>query len=211
MPSLLKRLYQNAGLAYYFLFLGPRGAGRPILATKLDAQYSEGIWDRNFESPDEIPRYAIVASYIRRRATPPSVLDVGAGNGRLVADLHLGDLKAYLGTDISAEATAQARERYPHANVEFEVADFEDGPPEGEYDVIVFNDALYYARDPVAVLERYAARLTPDGALIVVMFRHRNTMVIWKQLARRFEFLNTVEVTDRKGELTDIRILRRLP
>jgi trans-aconitate methyltransferase len=158
-----------------------------------------------------MPRYAILASYVRHRAEPPSILDVGCGNGRLVADLPLDRVASYLGTDVSPEAIAQASGRYVDAKVAFEVADFAAWCSEAKYDVIIFNDALYYARQPLAVLEAYAAMLQPDGALIVVMFRHRNTMVIWKQLARCFETLDSIEVTDRKGELTDIRVLRRLP
>ena len=43
--------------------------------------------------------------------------------------------------------------------------------------------------------------------MIVAMFRHRNTMVIWKNIARRFDVADPIEVRNAKGELTDIRIV----
>jgi 2-polyprenyl-3-methyl-5-hydroxy-6-metoxy-1,4-benzoquinol methylase len=206
MKSLLKKLYQNAGLAYYFLFLGPRGIGRPVSTATWDAQYRSGHWS-NFDSTDEMPRYAIIAAYIRRHGNTPAVLDVGCGNGRLLQDLDRGSLGHFVGLDVSAEAIEQAR-IYDAPGIEFAVADFADWQTTDKFDFIVFNDALYYAKDPAAVLQRYAAMVTPDGVIINVMFRHRNTMVIWKKLERAFVTLDRIEVTDRKGELTDIRLLR---
>lgn len=205
MSSLLSQLFQKAGLAYYFLVTGARGKGQPVPVEKWDAQYRSGHWS-NFDSTDELPRYAIIAAYIRRHGAKPAVLDVGCGNGRLMRDLDLNALGRFVGTDISSEAIQQAAV-HERPGIEFVVADFADWQTTETFDFIVFNDALYYAKEPVAVLRRYAAMLKPGGVIILVMFRHRNTTVIWKNLAGVFTTLDRVEVTDRKGELTDIRLL----
>ncbi len=200
------QVYQSIGLAYYYLFAGPRGRGWRRSDASWNKQYTSGYWDF-FDTIDEMPRYAIVAAYIRRFKGPTSVLDVGCGYGQLVRELDSSFVGRYLGIDLSAGAIERARLR-PHANAAFVVADVETWPgDEGRYDIIVFNEVLYYLDDPVETLRHYQAFLNPGGIIIVVMFRHRNTMVIWKNIARRFATVDPIEVRNAKRELTDIRIV----
>ena len=209
MKYLMSRIFQAGGLAYYYLFVGPRGHGRPRSARSWDAQYRTGHWD-NFESMDEMPRYAVIGSYIRNYGAALSVLDVGCGYGRLVKELHASSFARYVGIDLSSEAIARANSSdYPNAS--FSIADFTTWTTDAKFDIIVLNDTLYYAEHPVAVLDRYFAMLADGGSIIVGMFRHRNTMVIWKDIARRFAFAHSIEVRNGKGELTDIRVLVRTP
>ncbi len=203
--NLLSQLYQVVGLAYYHVFLGPRGQGRPTSVSTWNAQYRTGHWD-NFETMDEMPRYAVIASYIRNYSAAPTVLDVGCGYGRLIAELHTSGVDHYFGIDVSAEAIARAHSR-PLPNVSFGVGDFSRWQTDAKFHVIVFNDTLYYAKHPIAVLERYVNMLEDGGVIIVGMYRHRNTMVIWRDIAKRFTSIDRIEVRNAKGELTDIRVL----
>jgi SAM-dependent methyltransferase len=158
---------------------------------------------------DEMPRYAVIASYIRNCGIPLSVLDVGCGNGRLVAELSPFENGRYTGIDLSEDAIAQAA-AYEDPGVQFRVADFRSWSPEETFGLIVFNDTLYYADHPIAVLERYFDMLTGDGVIVVAMFRHRNTMVIWRDIERRYAVIDRFTVISAGRELTDIRILRRV-
>ena len=99
---------------------------------------------------------------------------------------------------------AQSKQ-YPKAS--FIVANVDEWQSDCKFDIIVFNDVLYYLRLPVDTLERYQQMVSPGGVMIVAMFRHRNTMVIWKNIARRFDVADPIEVRNAKGELTDIRFV----
>jgi 2-polyprenyl-6-hydroxyphenyl methylase/3-demethylubiquinone-9 3-methyltransferase len=208
MHPLLRQFYQAVGLAYYHTFLGPRGRGRPAAASAWDSQYRTGHWD-NFTTTAEMPRYAIIGAYIRSQPVAPSVLDVGCGYGQLVTHFEASSVRRYLGIDLSSAAIDRAN-LHARPNVSFAVGDFAGWRPDTTFDLIVFNDTLYYAKHPVDVLERFADMLEDGGSLIVAMYRHRNTMVIWKDIARRFASIDSVEVRNGKGELTDIRVLKPL-
>jgi len=198
-----RQVFQAIGLAYYHAFLGPRGRGRSAPVDTWDRQYRTGHWD-NFETANEMPRYAVIASYIRGRGPGSSILDVGCGYGRLVDELHSGAVGRYVGIDLSAEAVRRAQSR-ASATVSFAVGDFGSCQLDETFDVVVFNDTLYYADHPTSTLDRFAAKLNPDGVLIVAMYRHRNTMVIWKAIEQRFAVLDRFEVKNGIGEVTDIR------
>lgn len=205
MHPRLRQCFQVIGLAYYHAVLGPRGRGRPTAAATSNAQYRSGHW-RNFEASSELPRYAVIASYIRRRSEATRVLDVGCGYGRLMDELHPSSIGRYLGIDLSEEAIRQAMPRCA-PNVSFAVGDFNTWRSDQRFDLIVFNDTLYYASHPMRVIERFAGMLDEGGAFLVGMYRHRNTMIIWNQLSRRFGVLDRVEVKNGGGEVTDIRLL----
>ncbi len=207
MRRLMRQALRVVGLAYYEMFLGPRGYGCPVPANTWDSQYRTGHWD-NFESLDELPRYALIAAYIRNHPAPPAILDVGCGYGRLLTELEGFPLREYVGIDLSTEGVSKAR-ACVRARVAFEVADFTEWRPPSRFDIVVFNESLYYASRPIQVLSRYFDALEEDGLVIVSMFRHRNTKIIWKNIARHFLTIGAVEVKNGKGELTDIRVLKR--
>src|SRR5207249_1056043 len=84
----------------------------------------------------------------------------------------------YLGIDLSSEAVEKAKSR-GIKNARFKVADFEQWTPEENFDVVIFNESLSYARRPVDVLVRYAGLLDEDGFLIVSLCRYGNHGIIW--------------------------------
>lgn len=47
------------------------------------------------------------------------------------------------------------------------------------FDVIIFNQSLYYLNDPPAVLRRYAGMLAPDGHVIISMADQPSTRALW--------------------------------
>lgn len=210
LQNTARRALTAIELAYFELFLGPRGRGRPVPAVMWDAQYRQGHW-HGLASADELPRYAVIAGYIMAHRPSPSVLDIGCGNGQLLAVLGERPLGAYHGIDISREAISQAVSRFPTTTATFEVADFNAWTPQSRFDVVVLNEVLYYAAHPVAVAERSLAALHDDGVLILAMFRHRNTRLMWRDLIRRFTFVEAVEVRNQKGETTDIKVIRPSP
>lgn len=200
------RMARAASLMYFALFSGRRGRGRPSPAADWEAQWQQGHWDY-LVSEDELPRYALLTGYIRAVSPPPNVLDVGCGHGHLLTVLGPGVISRYHGIDISSDAIARARTRCS-GDATFEVADLTTWRASSRFDVVVINEVLYYISDPVAAMERYEGVLHRGGLLIISMFRHANTRLIWRALRRRFPLVNAAEVKNRLGEIVDIKILR---
>jgi SAM-dependent methyltransferase len=107
------------------------------------------------------------------------VLDLGAGNGwlsnRLASRGHHSVALDVL--DDLADGLGAAR----HFTTEFVAvqADFEALPfAPGQFDVVVFNGSLHYARDAASALDRGRKMLVPDGRLVVMdsplFHRHRD-------------------------------------
>lgn len=204
---LADRAGRAAQLAYFAIFDGTRGRGRPRAVENWDAQWRDGEWDY-LVSEDELPRYAVIAGYLRAMSPAPSVLDVGCGHGQLLAAIGDDVLAAYHGIDISREAISQADE-HARAAVSFEVADLTRWEAPGRYDAVVINEVLYYVKDPVTEVERYLGWVKVGGVLIVSMFRHGNTRLIWRKLAQNFQVVDACEVRNRLGEVVDIKFVRR--
>jgi 2-polyprenyl-3-methyl-5-hydroxy-6-metoxy-1,4-benzoquinol methylase len=114
-------------------------------------------------------RYAVVAGHLGRLARNgrASVLDVGCGPGILQSYLSLHGYGRYLGIDFAADNVARASARSDD-RTSFEVADATVYQPRGAYDLIVFNEVLYYfVEDSVACVRRYMRHLEPGGVVVV--------------------------------------------
>lgn len=195
-------------LAYYELVLAARGRGRPVPVEHWEQQYSHGHWDF-LASTEELPRYAVIAGYLRSLPSPPRVLDIGCGEGRLLDLIAPDALAHYRGIDVSPTAIEGARAR--HALADFEVADCATWRTSARFDVVVLNEVLYYVDQPAAFVGRYLPVLDPGGFMIVSMFRHRNTRLIWRDLGSRFDMRTAAEVKNARGEVVDIKIVRPSP
>jgi SAM-dependent methyltransferase len=117
-------------------------------------------------SPQQAPRYLEIASLIARLAPHGSVLDVGCGAG--VLEGFLEPDTAYFGIEPLADAVQSARcDR--NAIRQCAAEEFEgDGRKWG---CVVFNEMLYYTRDPCGLLRKYARFLEPDGVMILSIYQ----------------------------------------
>ena len=133
---------------------------------------------------------------------------MGCGHARLLKFLGTVPFKSYLGVDISPEAIKQARVR-AHPNARFEVGNIEEWDARGErFDVIVFNESLYYALRPVQTLQRYVDAQTEGGVLIVSIYRHKNRELLWRKLDKHFVTLDSTTVKNGKGMVWDVKVLQ---
>ncbi len=98
------------------------------------------------------------------------ILDVGCGTGLLAAALHdfLDERGLYVGADISPEAVAFCRSRFPRRNFTFHLSEMTKLPVLTErFDFIVFYSVFThtYPRE-TALLLHEASRLLTDGGVI---------------------------------------------
>lgn len=192
---------------WYTVVDAPRAIGRPQARRSWDEEYRDGRWDK-LDSTAQLAHYAVIAGYVRHFYPDGArLLDVGCGHGALFrAVCHL-PFASYLGLDLSEVAIAKAA-RAPDARARFEVADFEKWTPRSRFDVIVFNESIYYARQPVDELMRYAQALDGQGLLIVSVVRSSMNWAIGRAIRRRFAAVAATRVRNEQGESWDVLVLR---
>jgi 2-polyprenyl-3-methyl-5-hydroxy-6-metoxy-1,4-benzoquinol methylase len=158
-----------------------------------DQEYATGQWAR-LSMLAEMPRYAIIAGYSRTISSDASVLDIGCGAGHLLDWIYHDGNRRYVGIDVSSVAIQQACERTSSRQARFEVADAATFDPGDRFDIIVFNEMLYYIEHPELVLERYESFMAPGGVLIISMWRSTESLRTWRRCAARLEVLDEVRL-----------------
>jgi SAM-dependent methyltransferase len=149
------------------------------------------------ENLSELARYAVIVGYIRRMKPHATVLDVGASNGVLAEELK-HDVRRIRGIEFDAASVRNAKDR-SIAVAEFFEADANTYKTDDKFDVIVFNETMYYMRDPIQLLRRYAGYLQPGGILIVSNFIARYLLRFPDEIARHFQVVEQTTVVNSQG------------
>jgi SAM-dependent methyltransferase len=205
----------------FFSFLRPfireRSARRPIPYRKFPARASDhrqGKWDY-LEGLEEFAHYSIITGYYARLRPRGSVLDLGCGAGLMQRMLLPYGYSRYVGIDISPDAIERASLALnvgePHHTL-FQVGDLER-PLEwrcAPFDVIIINEALYYAEKPVHVLTRLAEEaLAPEGIVIISMYHSLNSEHLWSLLAQHgWRPADTTTVRNKAGTMWTIAVFQ---
>jgi len=163
------------------------GHGVVLSQQEWEAQYQGGTWDFiQFEKE----RYTALSALIREHldslsSSPRSVLDLGCGEGWLQESLHTEC--RYVGLDLSNEAITRARTRFASTDhCEWSTGDFTSFVPQESFNVIVFNESLYYAANPLAELKRWMPFVLPGGIMVVSMYDCRRNQAIRKKILKAF-------------------------
>ena len=206
---MVRNVHYGLNQLHYGLVLAPMGKGAPLSKELWDMRYEEGYSENQLRSLNDFARYMIIAGYIRTLCNKPRILDVGCGDGILVEMMPSSSFDSYLGIDLSAEAIKRAEAPATH-KAAFEICNFEEWTPAEKFDVIVFNETLYYATDPVALVSKYAMYLHEGGLMIVSMCRFlHHPVMLWRKLGKRFETVDSTAITTHKGELYNVKVFRK--
>lgn len=174
-----------------------RGQGdAPASAATWDQQYNDGRWSLLAED-DELIRYAVLDGYARAINPEAAILDIGCGEGLL--SRHLTSYARYLGVDISEVAISSARS-LEDVRTRFVASDASCFSPEETFDVIVFNESLYYFAEPLAVLEHYGEFVEAGGVFLISMFRTPRSAAIARLLEKRHPIISESRIGNRRGE-----------
>jgi 2-polyprenyl-3-methyl-5-hydroxy-6-metoxy-1,4-benzoquinol methylase len=143
----------------------------------------------------------------------PSVLDVGCCAASLVPSLD--SYSRYHGIDVSPFAIRTGLSElsnYPGVNLE--AIDIRDFATDQVWDVITFNEVLYYLSSDEAVhqVERYSRFLSGSGILCIAMKDDPKSAVIFSLLQSKFSWVDGI-LWQRKMFAADyaIRINREQP
>lgn len=187
--AVLRGAAVRAGLARYRPELFP--------VADWDRAYATGSLE-HFGELEELGRYSVIAGYVRWFAASSgsglSMIDVGCGTGLLRERLGQVDVERYVGVDLSTPAIDAARRRGDEG-ASWIVGDVTDPSLELEpADIVVVNEVLYYAPDPVAFLRRVGALVRPAGIVLVSIWHHQGDAALWRVVARELEVVDRVEV-----------------
>jgi 2-polyprenyl-3-methyl-5-hydroxy-6-metoxy-1,4-benzoquinol methylase len=154
-----------------------------------DAEYGDGRWTYIGELYEN-SRYWTLIGYMDAFKGGGEYLDVGCGDGLLFKRFKSLGYQRYVGIDISDVAIEKLR-RHNDDRTSFAQADGNIHEPAGRFDVIVFNESLYYLRDPIQTLDRYAQSLKPGGCILVSTYTtSRRSLAVLREAKRVFEVVN---------------------
>jgi 2-polyprenyl-3-methyl-5-hydroxy-6-metoxy-1,4-benzoquinol methylase len=167
-------------------------------------EYVAGSWDW-LARLDEMAHHAVVAGYVAHMKPGGTVLDVGCGEGLLLDHLR-GAAGGYLGVDFrEAVARGMARRGTPAAR--FLAADMNDFTTDERFDVVVFNESIYYLTDGVQGLIRYDRFLKPGGVVLLSMHGHPRNDRLWAQVEESYTVVDGVTITNQAGTTWRVKAL----
>jgi Glycosyl transferase family 2/Methyltransferase domain len=131
-----------------------------------------------------------------------SVLEIGSGNGDLLASLEPG---RGIGIDVSPRMVELARERHP--GLIFEHAAGEELVLDGTFDYVILSDLVPYVDDLLALFANVAAHSSRDTRIVVHSYSQ-----LWRPLLALLELLHLKARTPVRNWMTsdDVRNLLQL-
>jgi 2-polyprenyl-3-methyl-5-hydroxy-6-metoxy-1,4-benzoquinol methylase len=184
----------------HYLFLWRLGFGNRLDKKVWDTQFKGGSWDYLY-SEDEKEHYLQIIRLREKYRKSGSILDIGCGLGTLYSYIKnqepgIGD--KYTGIDISEEATKKNKNNFTDTkflHFDYQLFDIAD-----KYDVIIYNETLYYFTIPQKTfLKSLTQNLNEGGIIIVSMCSYRGHDNIWKSLDK-YTVIESVEVNNSNNQ-----------
>lgn len=137
-------------------------------------KYQKGIWDYMVTEEN---RYVTIVEFIKEtQINKPSILDLGCGYGALNSYLEDECYSSFLGIDLSSVAIQRAKNAN-YANSKFLSADIHQFQPRNKFDIIIFNEVLYYLDNQLEIVEKYANYFNQTGYFIFSFYGIRQDLI----------------------------------
>ena len=155
-----------------------------------DYQYAKGMWDGLRDK--EMDRIIVAEEMLTRFSKIGNVLEIGCGEGIFYNHINENIYSFYEGIDISSVAIEKTK---PNSKSIFEAADMETYIPRKlKYSVIVFNEVLFYSKNPFQLVDRYMKYLDESGILLIGMYDTPKSVIIWKDILKQFTILEAKNI-----------------
>lgn len=190
-------------------FPNQRGWRHTIRASArvVDDEYARGRWVY-LKSLEEMSRYAVIAGYCEYGGNVSSVLDLGCGSGVLLRWLRPSRKIDYVGVDLSKVAIEAARQEWQDGPTDFIAMDIAAYKPDRKFDVIIFNEVLYYFEQPGNILERFAGFLEENGRFVISLWDAPESRQAWRQSRGSVQVVDEVQTRHSSGVSWQIRLCR---
>lgn len=141
---------------------------------KWDYKYRKGTWDY---MGNEKKRYDVIVNLIKESVIEsPRILDLGCGYGALNQYLNVNDYSYLLGIDLSSNAIQRAKDKnYP--NTHFQVADIHQFSTIQKFNIIIFNEVLYYLDNQSEIVARFSNYFIKNGFFIFSFYGIREDLI----------------------------------
>ncbi|WP_407150712.1 class I SAM-dependent methyltransferase [Bradyrhizobium sp. ORS 86] len=182
-------------------------AGVSIAPQRLNREYELGRWDY-LSNLEEMARYAVIGGYCRYGRGVSSVLDLGCGSGILRHWFSPLETIQYVGVDLSDRAIDIASRAWTDSRTKFVAMDVAAYTPERKFDMIIFNEVLYYFERPEDILMRFADFLERDGSFLISLWDSTDSRRAWHHSQSTVDVIDSVQIDHQSGVSWKIRLCR---
>ena len=149
-------------------------------------KYAIGKWDYMGK---ESERYLTIANFIKdTNLKNIKILDLGCGYGTLYEFLDEDDILEYIGVDLSDTAIIIAKKK-KYKKAKFIVADIQNIEIEKKFDIIIFNEVLYYLDNPLLNVIKFQKNFITKGNYIFSFYGERDDLKI--ELEKYYKLLES--------------------
>ena len=175
---------------------------------RFNLQYENKQWD-GLRDIKDLGRYSLLVGYAKFFSSGSRILDLGCGEGILQERFAPGDYGFYCGIDISDVAIANANKKADTKTC-FMVGDI--GKPDilGTFDVIIYNESIYYLSDPTSSILSLFQHLDPGGIFIISCYNkhgkeHTN---LCNSLSKILDLADRTLVTNISGDSWTVHVYK---
>jgi predicted TPR repeat methyltransferase len=149
-------------------------------------KYSIGKW--NFMGKEQLRYNSIIELIKSCEIQNLKILDLGCGYGSLNHYLKKIEYEFCLGIDLSSNAISKAK-KGNYKNSSFIVADIHQFKTEEKFDIIIFNEVLYYLDNQMEIVKKYSNYLSSKGYFIFSFYLVKEDLIL--ELNNNYKLIKT--------------------
>lgn len=191
-------------------YFAPKGVVGPHMSQQQwDEEFANSKW-AYLSKANQREHYDCIIDMYNQHGNNGSMLDIGCGVGllyRYFMDTSALKDDQYFGIDISTVAINEAKETCKSNN--FSVVDYETHHINKKFDVVIFNETLYYFNHAGKTLQKCIdENLTKQGVIIISMCDHERHDLIWELISKKYTVIDTRKSANEEGISWTIKVLR---